>query len=838
MRLRLVIFAFLLPMFALAQNQRLALKTLLAQISQKHDVRFSYIEDELVVYMLASPDENLTLAKKIEYIEAHTQLKFETVSANYYVVSNNRKMDKPLCAYLIDSESGRGIENAQITMQGLSVEVFSNADGYFELPVLAPNTIQIRHLGYENIQIEPQSIYVSDCPKLQLKPVIEELKPVLAHRYIATGITKNDNGTLTVRPGKFGILPGLTEPDVLQTMQQVPGISSIDETVSNINVRGGSHDQNLFLWNGIRMFQTGHFFGLISAFNPMLATNISISKNGSSARYGEGVSALVDVSSHTKKIDSCYNAVSVDLINANFFSKIKLSDKATIQAAGRRTFTDVATTPTFKMYRDRIFDNTEIYDVTGNRKIPIRSKNDFYFYDFSLQYHQKIGTKHEFVLDGIGIRNEVDFTQSRELDTIKNSISQQNFGASFHWRSSWNDLHFSEFQAYGSQYGLDSHSRDFTDGFGQSNRNSIFDLGLRLHHSYAVSDRFDATFGYQYDAINVGNDLRTFDPDFSQSSDETSRTHAVLAEGDYASADAKTKIRAGLRLNYFERFALVLAEPRLVLIRSLTQKLKLEILAERKSQSISQIASHGQDFLGIDNNRWVLANESGVPVQKSTQFSAGLTFEHDGWLVAVDNFYKHVSGINASEQDFRNQFEGVQATGSYRVLGSEFFAQKSFGKFYSWISYTYNDNRYDFDAFAPSRFDNNFAIKHAISCAAIYEWNELRFALGAKWHSGRVTTLPTGIIIDPANPSNSEITFGQPNSRTLKEYVQVNFSASKNWTLAPKTVLSASASVLNILDRKNVINQYYRINEASDSAERVTSYSLGLTPNVALKLIF
>lgn len=60
---------------------------------------------------------------------------------------------------------------------------------------------------------------------------------------------------------EFGILPGLIEPDILQTVQALPGIKSIDETVSDINVRGGTNDQNLILWNGIKMYQSGHFLG-------------------------------------------------------------------------------------------------------------------------------------------------------------------------------------------------------------------------------------------------------------------------------------------------------------------------------------------------------------------------------------------------------------------------------------------------------------------------------------------------------------------------------------------------------------------------------------------------
>jgi hypothetical protein len=44
-------------------------------------------------------------------------------------------------------------------------------------------------------------------------------------------------------------------------------------------------------------------------------------------------------------------------------------------------------------------------------KLPVGANRDFYFYDFSLQYHQKIGEKHELIIDGIGLENQVDFIQ-------------------------------------------------------------------------------------------------------------------------------------------------------------------------------------------------------------------------------------------------------------------------------------------------------------------------------------------------------------------------------------------------------------------------------------------
>ena len=113
-------------------------------------------------------------------------------------------------------------------------------------------------------------------------------------------------------------------------MLQIPGIYSADESISSINVRGGTHDQNLFLWNGIKMYQTGHFFGLISAFNPNLAHTISIIKNGTSAFFGESVSSVVDISSNSNKFKKNSFSAGINMIDADVYSKFKISEKSFI----------------------------------------------------------------------------------------------------------------------------------------------------------------------------------------------------------------------------------------------------------------------------------------------------------------------------------------------------------------------------------------------------------------------------------------------------------------------------------------------------------------------------
>jgi hypothetical protein len=42
------------------------------------------------------------------------------------------------------------------------------------------------------------------------------------------------------------------DPDVLQSIQALPGVESTNESIANINVRGGTNDQNLMLWDNIK----------------------------------------------------------------------------------------------------------------------------------------------------------------------------------------------------------------------------------------------------------------------------------------------------------------------------------------------------------------------------------------------------------------------------------------------------------------------------------------------------------------------------------------------------------------------------------------------------------
>ncbi len=835
--------AFLLLLFqyhacAQIEKEAIPLKDILAQISAQHNVKFNFIEDEVVIFTLIPPPKNLTLEAKIEYIKVRTKLKFSFIDGKYFTIFNDHKVDKPMCGYLLDAETNLPIENASIQVANTSFITSTNARGYFELPILSPNPIKFRHQSYLPKNVEARMLYIEGCPNILLTPFSQELQEVVTNQYLTRGISKKIDGRIEIKPKKFGLLPGLIEPDVLQTLQQIPGINSVDETISNINVRGGTHDQNLFLWNGIRIFQTGHFFGLISAFNPSLAHTISITKNGTSAFYGEGVSSLIDISTRSQAIEKTQSSISTNLISSEFYSKFKASKNGSIELSGRRSLTDFFSSPTYTNYRDRVFQNTIVTNLNNSSTNLVESKENFYFYDLTLQYQQKIGERHELLFDAITIRNNLSIDQNRSALEKNSTLAQENFGGNIRWKTTWNEKNSSQFDISGSHYNLDATNESIQNNQIFDQNNAVLNFGFQLKNTHLFSNNFVLRTGYQFDEIGVTNSDKINTPIFSRIIREVSNSHIGVAEIEHQSVNGKTFFMFGGRLNYFDKYSTTIFEPRLQFNQLIIKSLRIEVLAEQKSQTLSQIIDLQQDFLGLEKRRWTLANGSSIPIQRSNQCSIGVTFKDNNWLVTWDNFYKKVTGITTSSEGFQNQFEFLKEQGNYEVFGTELLIQRNFKKICTWVSYSYNDNNYSFINLISTNFPNNLELKHIITAAIVYDWKQFKMALGGKWHKGKPTTETLTNSINFENPSNPKILYDVPNNANLPDYFQLNFSAAKEWKITSKINLQTSFSILNLLNKENIIQRYFRINSSQDGIESINTYSLRRTPNASVKLSF
>ncbi|MGV3697367.1 hypothetical protein [Flavobacterium sp.] len=159
------LFFLFVPTHAQQDAELVSIKSILEEISQLNHVQFSYIEEELIIFKIKPPKKSLKLAEKIAYIASATGLRIKKVSNDYYSVSNDSKLDKPLCAYLWDADTGYPIENATIKISNTNVIVFSNEKGYFELPLVSPNPIEVTHMSYQKKTMLPSEYILQNVLK-------------------------------------------------------------------------------------------------------------------------------------------------------------------------------------------------------------------------------------------------------------------------------------------------------------------------------------------------------------------------------------------------------------------------------------------------------------------------------------------------------------------------------------------------------------------------------------------------------------------------------------------------------------------------------------------------
>ncbi|WP_264522230.1 hypothetical protein [Flavobacterium sp. N1994] len=576
--------------------------------------------------------------------------------------------------------------------------------------------------------------------------------------------------------------------------------------------------------------------------NPNLPQTIKVTKNGSSPFYGESVSSVVDISTHSDNVEGNKGSFGVNMINADFYGKIKTSAKSNIEFSGRRSYTDVFETPTYKSYFNRIFQNTIVTDLANNQIVNFINNEKFYFYDFTLQFHQKINKKSDLFIDGISISNHFDLTQSKlENGTTvdrNSNLGQKTMGGSILFKTQWNEKNSTELSTYTSYYSIVSEYESIQNSQIFNQENSILDLGFRLKNSHQLTKKLVLNNGYQFNEIGITNFDQINSPFFSREIKDVLRTHVLIAELQYQSENTKLITNLGARGSYVEEFKKIIFEPRLQSNYAINSFLNIELLAEMKSQTSAQVIDLQQDFLGVEKRRWILSNNEDVPIIRSNQVSLGLNYKKNNWLITLESFYKKVNGISTRSQGFQNQLEFLKLNGDYSILGNEFLIQKQFNKITAWLSYTNSKSNYTFNDFSTTSFPNNFEINHNIGMALIYDYKKLKMALGSHWFTGKPNTEPMSNVPVTNNQGIPEVSYNLPNSSNLDNYFQMNFSSSYSFSFLKNTKILFGVSIQNLLDTKNNINQYYRVNQNAVTIEQVNIFSLQRSLNAFARINF
>ncbi|SHI90611.1 Outer membrane receptor proteins, mostly Fe transport [Arenibacter nanhaiticus] len=823
------------------QKNTIGLIPYIQQLEKDFNIKFSYVDEDLASLSIRIDPEKVSLEAILEGIRNETQLQIKKLNDRYYTLSKRNLVT--ICAFLVDISDNNPLINATVEVMGSSIRRISDFEGQFTLHEIPREAnIAIRHLGYKTIYIKAQD-YVSQrpCRSVTMSPNIQELNEVIVYNYLTEGLSKQKDASISLNTEEFGILPGLIEPDVLQTIQALPGIKSVDETVSDINIRGGTNDQNLVLWDGIKMYQTGHFFGLISAFNPYLTEKVTIIKNGTSVEYGDGVSSVIAMESKNKVNKTFEGGAGFNLLSGDIFAHIPIANKLSAQFSARRSTTDFVKTPTYNRFFDKVFQDSEVKENNGTSEDQDIVRNEeFYFYDFTGKILYDINEKQKIRLNFITLDNNLQYSEKSNTSESKSLLDQTNLSFGGSLDSQWTPGLGSSLAVFYTRYNLDAQNTS-SESQQLFQNNLVLETGIKLNTHYQLWQNLNWLNGYQFNEVGITNTANVTQPPFNSNIKGVIRTHALFSELAYQSDNRKLVARAGARLNYIENlntFTKFILEPRLNINVLLAPFFRADILGEYKSQTTNQIIDLEQNFLGIEKRRWILSDEKYLPITKSKQASFGLNYDRRSLYIGIEAFYKEVTGISTATQGFQNEDQFNGEIGSYDVKGIEFLINKKTNKYSTWFSYSFNDNTYTFKDISPNKFPNNLDIRHTITFAGTYTYKKFKFGLGANYHTGKPYTKPQqkDNIIDLGIFPN-KINYESPNSSRLPDYLRIDSSFVYGFTLGKGIKSSMGISVLNLLNRRNLLNTYYRINE-NDEIETVERISLGITPNVSFRLKF
>jgi len=300
-------------------------------------------------------------------------------------VQDHSTGEKLIAATVYDFFSGKGTS--------------ANEYGFFSLTLPAGDVkLQISYVGYTS-RLDSFRLGANLAMNYQLDPslMLDEVT-IITNR--PRDIVENPQMSSVNIPIKDikSIPMFMGEADVIKTIQLMPGVQSGTEGTSGIYVRGGGPDQNLFLLDGVPVYNANHLFGFFSVFNPDAISNITLTKGGFPAHYGGRLSSVVDVRLKEGNMKEFRASGSVGLIASKLTVEGPvIRDKTSFIVSGRRTYLDVLARPIIKAV---------------NKANGVDGLSGYYFYDLNAKINHKFSEKDRIYLsayhgrDRLFIRNE------------------------------------------------------------------------------------------------------------------------------------------------------------------------------------------------------------------------------------------------------------------------------------------------------------------------------------------------------------------------------------------------------------------------------------------------
>ncbi|MFY0652678.1 MAG: TonB-dependent receptor [Cyclobacteriaceae bacterium] len=845
---------------------KLTVEKLLKDVLPEHDVTISYNDDIIpfkkIIKFKRKSASLLSVLNRIchnshlSWLESGGQILFlfyqRPESEFYYTISGK----------ILEQGTNEPLIGAHLLSEGSQKGSVSNAYGFYSLTLPGgEHTLNVNFVGHQKIQ-QPIMLKGNVVYNFHLQPKSTELSDVtitskseldLAYQNTLMGASRLNMEFVGDIPYFMG------EVDVFQSSLLLPGITNVGEGTSGVNVRGGSADQNMIMLDEALIYNSHHFFGLTSVFNPDAVSDVEIYKGSFPVSYGGRLSSVMHIRQRDGNNEKFHASGGVGLITSRLLLEGPITkNKHSFLVSGRTTFWDFLT---------RGAENPTIKNTRAN------------FRDFNAKINFQLNDRNKLYLSSYTGQDENRFG----LDVLR---KWGNTLFSVRWNKIYNVKLFSNTTTYLSSYRYRVIEEDDKASFVGTSR--ITDYAFKTDFTYFRNPEHIYNFGgsFTYHRLTPGKRI----PGISSTNNEIDLGNENALESSlYFSNEFKLNnkltLTSGLRLTHFSKVGpgdvfiysnnrprdvgaivdtvsysngkgirtFANLHPRATLKYQLNPSSALKVNYSNTVQYMHRLSN---TITPSSSDIWK-ASDNYLEPSKSDQITFGYYkfFTARKLDASLELFYRKNRNIieykGGADLLFNPAIETELLFGNTRAYGVELLLKKDLGSLTGWLGYTLSKSEIQVNGLFEDEkinegeyFPTDFNRTHDLSLSAIYQINR-KWSLSSNfvYQTGRPFSFPVGKYeFDGFVVPHYE----ERNRHRLPDYHRLDIAARMEGRLKRRNGKDRKNksfwvfSIYNMYSRRNTQAYLFQESEESPGETEVTRFSmLGvLVPSVTYNFKF
>ena len=755
-----------------------------------------------------------------------------------------------ISGFVFDEKTGEGLIGANVFLQNTYFGSSTNASGFYSIPKIdiGRYTLTCQYIGYEtftqDITLKPGGLLKIDIRLTPTEIVTQEVFVVADSERTSMKLYRKPISKISMSPRQIQNAPQVIEADLLRSLQTMPGIASVSDFSSELYVRGGTPDQNLYLVDGTDVYNPEHFFGLFSTFNTDAIKNVEFSKGGYGAEYGGRLSSVLNVTNLDGNRREYTGKASMSLLSAKTTMQLPLGKIGALSGSFRRTYFDqtIAKAKAFKDYN-----------------IP-----DYYFYDGHLKTFLDLGEADNLTISTYKGYDDLDFYfDENRQESEKVTYDWGNTTASIRWTHIFSPSMFGNFWL--------THS-DFDSYFGFEDIDEDIDMDdqtIKGNIEYYFASNLNFKIGIENKFLRAA--YKSNFPGGEVDVEQKPRHFSAFVQSEWRPTPLM-EYQIGLRYNTCVNGVVLRdLDPRFSVKYRLTDTVNLKGAFGRYHQYLFRIprafitdiwASSDEYYADAKSNHYIVGFQKEVAQDFELEIES--YYKHYDNLYFYDPFFYTdltVKQYNKNGEPLYRDIEGLFYNGEGYSYGFEMLLRKDTGPITGWFSYTLgrarfkiigvNQNRY----FEPrhdrtstlnlvANVDLNNTIRLIRGQAIKDDRNKWRIGFGLTYASGQPITTTSSVYVSSPLPdqdyySGYNLYPTRRNNFRLPPYFRFDLSITyiqryKNLRFEPYL------QVYNVTNRRNVwfISYDDKFEDGKITQEIEPTQMLPIIPSVGVNLIF